>query len=282
VIVAAAGFFLVYGGGDKDMEAVKQAFMVYTTAMATGKKEDIEISVSQKFNDGGLDYNGAVEELSIKRPGMTVELSGIHLHERQADITYIRKEFLDKKPLRTKIANETWVVEDDGKWRLIKFSTTDRTLIPKLRQERQEKEEKVKAEKAALEAAETAARNVAYSAAGKRDPFESLIVEGVGEEGVAAEGAKKCDPDRSREYLEGFDLFSFKVVGVLYSEGYYALLESQNGNGYTIKPGMYIGRHCGKVMKITAAKIIITEKHPTLRGEFGLREVELKLKEEVE
>ncbi len=277
--VAGVAFFLVFGGGNKDSEELKAAFRVLTTAEATGKKSDVEILVSKKFNDAGLDYNAAVEELSIKRAGMRVDISDVRLREGQADISYIRKEIIDKKPVSTKIVNETWVKEDDGKWRLIKFSDADRVQIPKLSQARKELEEQAKAKRMAEEAAEAAARNVAYSAAGKRDPFESLIVEGAGEEGGAGDAANKCEPERKRDFMEGFDLLSFKMVGILYINGYYALVEAQNGNGYTLKPGMYIGRHCGRVLKIMADRVIITEKHSAIRGGFVDREVELKLKE---
>lgn len=282
VAVLVIVLFAVFGGASKEELEVREAFKAFSAAIATGNKDAISGMVSPKFNDAGLDYNAAVDEFSIKRPTYNATLDSAHVVEGTATLAYLRREVVDKKPLQLKIVNETWVKEEDGNWKLVKFSPVDREQIPKLRQARQEAEEKLKAEREAAEAEEAARRNVAYSAAGKRDPFESLILEGVSEEGAAAESGAKCDPDRDRDYLEGFDLFSFKVVGIVFSNGYYALVEAQNGNGYTIRPGMYMGRRCGKVTKITADKIVVAEKYTTPRGGFNIREVELKLKEEVE
>lgn len=280
--LAAAVLFFAMAGSGKDEQALREAFKQFSADLAAGNKADVGNLISRKFNDAGMDYNAAVEEFGIKRIGYMAEITGIKIKDALAEVNYSRKQMVDKKLETTQVAGETWVKDDDGKWRLVKLSASDRTQLPKLRQARKEAEDKLAAELKAAEDAEMAVRKVSYISAGKRDPFESLIVDTVGGEGAAqTDPSRMCDPGRPRQYLEGFDLFSFKLVGMVNTNNiYYALVEAPNGSGYTLKAGIYIGRRCGKITKITAERIVIAEKFPTPRGDFSVKEIELKLKEE--
>lgn len=281
-ILAAAVLFFVMEGSGKDEQAFRDAFKQFSADLGAGNKADVGNLISRKFNDAGMDYNVAVEEFGIKRPGYMTEITGIKIKDALAEVNYTRKQVVNKKMETNQVAGETWVKDDDGKWRLVKLSASDRTQLPKLRQARKEAEDKLAADLRAAEEAESNARKASYSYANKRDPFESLIVETApGEAATVADASHMCDPGRPRQFLEGFDLFSFKLVGMVSANNaYYALVEAPNGNGYTLKAGMYIGRRCGKITKITAGRIIVAEKFPTPRGEFSVKEMELKLKEE--
>ena len=281
-ILAAAVLFLVMAGSGKDEQAMREAFKQFSADLGAGNKADVANLISRKFNDAGMDYNVAVDEFGIKRPGYMTEITGIKIKDALAEVNYTRKQAVGKKMETSQIDGETWVKDDDHKWRLVKLSASDRVKLPKLRQERKEAEDKLAADLRAAEEAESNTRKASYSYANKRDPFESLIVETVGGEGVSvAEASRMCDPGRPRQFLEGFDLLSFKLVGMVGANNtFYALVEAPNGNGYTLKAGMYAGRRCGKITKITATRIIVAEKYPTPRGEFSVKETELKLKEE--
>lgn len=279
--LAAAGYFFLFGESGKDEESLREAFKQLSMAKAMGNKDDVARLVSRKFNDAGMDYNTLIDEFGAKRPGYQAEVQSVVMAEGRADITYTRKHLVEKKLTETKIPGETWVKEEDGQWRLVKFSDYDRQNLPKERQSRKEAEEKLAADMKAREDAENALRFAGYTRTGKRDPFESLVVETVSEEGSGTgDVGKMCDPGRPRQFLEGFDLFSFKLVGTVYAKGYYALIEGGNKNGYTVKPGMYIGRRCGKITKISENRILVEEQYTNTRGEFVAKEAELRLKKE--
>ncbi len=283
LVLVAAALFFVLGGSGKDEQMLRDAFKQFSVDLAMGNKDDVGNLISRKFNDAGMDYNTAVDEFGNKRIGYMAEITGIKMQDALAEVTYTRKMIVDKKLATVQVSGETWVKDDDGKWRLVKLSAADRQALPKLRQERKDAEEKLAADLKAAEEAEVAVRSISYTAEGKRDPFESLIVETMGEEGVvSADASKLCDPGRPRQYLESFDLYSFKLVGIVNANNaHYALVEAPNGNGYTLKAGMYIGRRCGKISKITADRVVVAEKFPNPRaGGFSVRDMELKLKEE--
>jgi Tfp pilus assembly protein PilP len=282
VLLVGGLLYWVLGGGNQE-DRVTEAVNSMAVAIATGNRATVSDLISRQFKDAGMDYKGAVEEFSAKRQGMMILVEDVAVNGNSADVTYSRKEMVDKKPVVTKISKERWSLEEDGKWRLARLSTADRTKIPRMKAERLKKEDLMKAEVQSAEAARMAARNVSYTPFGKRDPFESLILEGVAEgPGTASEAGIICDPKREREFLEGFDLALFKVTGIVISKQHYALLEAQNGHGYTIKQGMHIGTHCGKVVEITSETVLIAEKHLGSRGIFETKNVPLMLRERSE
>ncbi len=278
--VAAAVYFAT--GGFQAAGGPREEFDALAAGMAAGNKGVVSGLVSKQFKDAGLDYDAVVEELSLKHPGYMATVEGTVVNGTVAEVSYTRKEIVDKKPATTKVDKETWAKEGDGKWRLVKFSPADAARIPGAIKSRKDAEAKIKAERAAAEAAKTAEKNAPYSYVGKRDPFASLIVEGIAEEGVGAEEASKCEPGRKREFLEAFDLSNFKLSGVVLSGQYYALIEGQNGHGYTVRRGMHLGRRCGKITNITAERLVVEETYLNPRGGYEVREVELKLREKVE
>ncbi len=62
----------------------------------------------------------------------------------------------------------------------------------------------------------------------------------------------------------------------------YALVETPNGHGYTIKRGMHMGKHCGRVIGIKSNMIIVREQVRKSGAGFRVvkREIKLKRKEE--
>jgi len=185
------------------------------------------------------------------------------------------------KQVVTPVQNEIWVKEHDGQWRLLKLGVRDAANLVKARKERQLAEErKLEAQAQEGMSAEDVEKIKFYSSEGKRDPFESLIVAVATEGAAVSQVGQMCDPKRRREYLESFDLFSLKLVGVIKGDGYFALIETPNGNGYTVKPGMYMGKHCGRISRITDRKVIVAEKYFSPRFGFKIKKMELKLKRE--
>lgn len=280
--IAAGWFFMFSGDGGNDEKEVRKAFKAFAAARGAGNKNMAALYISKKFTDAGLVYKTAIEEFGKKRPGYTAEITGLNLREKQAEISYTRKEMKEGKPAHTPVAKEIWVKETDGQWRLFRLAVADRMRLIKERKERQEAEARILEDKLAEGMrADEVAKIKFYTADRKRDPFESLIAELIADGMGSIESEKRrCDADRTRQYLENFDLLSIKLVGVIFGQGTFALVETPNGNGYTITHGMYLGRNCGKIVKITRERVIVSESYLTPRKGFKKRRMELKLRQE--
>ncbi len=110
-----------------------------------------------------------------------------------------------------------------------------------------------------------------YEKRGRRDPFVSLVV--------------KTDekPVKGPTPLENYDIGAIKILGIVWGEkGYFAEVILPDGKAYTVKPGITIGLHKGKIQKITKGGIMIKENIKDYKGEMKPRETILKLREEEE
>lgn len=84
-----------------------------------------------------------------------------------------------------------------------------------------------------------------------------------------------------RHPLTRVNLFSLKVVGVIWGKlGNNALIETQDGRGYTITDGMVIGVNNGIVKDITDNGLIVEEKYVDYLGKVMSETIYLKLQKE--
>lgn len=122
----------------------------------------------------------------------------------------------------------------------------------------------------APEAAEKPKETVAYTAGGRRDPFKPLVV-------TKAPGEKvKGDPKKA------LDVGDLKLVGIVWDKRgfYYALVETPQGLGYTLRPNDQVGMNA-VVQKITQEEVrfqVKTRPYAGVKGETS--EVVLKLRKE--
>lgn len=122
---------------------------------------------------------------------------------------------------------------------------------------------------AATEAAPAALQADAYSynPAGRRDPFQSLIV---------TSGKKSMEflpPLQRREVSE------LKLVAVVWgSLGTYGLLEMPDGKGYAVRIGTPVGPNHGVVKRITAKDLTVVERYVDFFGETRTRDIVLELR----
>ncbi|QEY57823.1 pilus assembly protein PilP [Pseudomonas sp. C27(2019)] len=97
-----------------------------------------------------------------------------------------------------------------------------------------------------------------YVAATLRSPFQPPVkIELSSRE----KGSKDIEPDETRvkQFLEGFNIESFVMVGTLSNEaGTYALLRGGNGV-HRVRIGDYLGGNHGRVTAITTAGIEVIE-----------------------
>ena len=93
-------------------------------------------------------------------------------------------------------------------------------------------------------------------AQGLRSPFRPDTPQATG----AAAGGARPDPERSREYLEGFPLDTLGMVGTLYiGETMYALVQTSDGLIHRVVPGNYMGQNDGRITDMTQSELALVE-----------------------
>lgn len=104
-----------------------------------------------------------------------------------------------------------------------------------------------------------------YSAANMRSPFQAPVKFEVIKR---QKGSKEIKPDESRvkQFLEGFNIETFTMVGTLSDQrGIFALI-SGAGSVHRVKIGDYLGRNHGKILAIDSSKIDVLEIVPDGEG----------------
>mgnify|MGYP002335949801 CR=1 FL=1 len=111
---------------------------------------------------------------------------------------------------------------------------------------------------------------VEYTAGTRRDPFVPLIVK-------AETKPKGLIP------IESYEVSEFKLIAILWDKTkYYAVITLPDGKSYTIKEGVKLGLHGGKVYKIIKDSVIIREQIRDYRGVLSPKDTVLKLRREEE
>lgn len=104
-----------------------------------------------------------------------------------------------------------------------------------------------------------------YDKKGKMDPFVSLAVE---------------KPKKGQTPLENYDVSAIKILGIVWTDkGNFAEVVLPDGKAYTLREGMTIGIHEGKIQKIDKNHIVIREKIKDYKGQLKSKETILKLRE---
>lgn len=108
-----------------------------------------------------------------------------------------------------------------------------------------------------------------YLAFGKRDPFIPFI---KGEDKTSKEELERLPP------LQRYELADLKLVGVLWGKkGYKALVEDNEGKGYSVVLGSRIGRNKGVAVKIDSNSVQVREEFIDYLGSTVVKESELIL-----
>src|SRR5690606_25850369 len=117
-----------------------------------------------------------------------------------------------------------------------------------------------------------------YRAASLRSPFQPPVKIDV----VARQkGSQEIKPDESRvkQFLEGFNIETFEMVGTLRNDRELFALVNGAGGVHRVKVGDYLGRNHGKVLVIDESKIDVMEIVPDGEGGWLERPRSLSLKE---
>lgn len=111
-----------------------------------------------------------------------------------------------------------------------------------------------------------------YDPKGRRDPFTSLLA-------PKAAKVKKEKPKGSP--IENVDVEDLKVIAVLWDKNeYYAMILLPDNKSFTIKKGMVLGQHAGKVVEIAEEGVLIREHVKDYRGNMVVKDTLLKLRKE--
>lgn len=117
-----------------------------------------------------------------------------------------------------------------------------------------------------------------YGASSLRSPFQPPVkIEVAGRQ----KGSKEIKPDETRvkQFLEGFNIEVFEMVGTLANkDGVFALV-SGAGGVHRVKVGDYLGRNYGRILTIDESKVDVVEIVPDGEGGWLERPRSLSLKE---
>ena len=93
-----------------------------------------------------------------------------------------------------------------------------------------------------------------------RDPFHQSISEGSDDVSSSSGTGPRPDFERSKEYLERYELDTLSMVGTFSNdESYWALVRDPEGIIHRVPVGNYIGKNHGKVVNISDTEIDLSE-----------------------
>lgn len=118
----------------------------------------------------------------------------------------------------------------------------------------------------------------AYSAAALRSPFQPPVKLEMADR---QKGSKDVSPDetRTKQFLEGFNIETFVMVGTLANESGAFALVSGAGGVHRVRVGDYLGRNHGRILSIDESKVDVIEIVPDGEGGWLERPRSLSLKE---
>ncbi|MGN4048817.1 pilus assembly protein PilP [Pseudomonas sp. SM4] len=117
-----------------------------------------------------------------------------------------------------------------------------------------------------------------YSAANLRSPFSRQVRVDLAGQRHGSRNVKP-DPNRVKQYLEGFNIEQFEMVGTISNvSGSFALLRGAGGV-HRLKVGDYLGRNDGRIVAISATQVEVVEIVPDGEGAWLERPRTIPLKE---
>jgi type IV pilus assembly protein PilP len=108
----------------------------------------------------------------------------------------------------------------------------------------------------------------AYDPKSRRDPFLSLT------------RLLKVDKTRAEmPPLQRVQISDLKLLGIMWGGyGYYGLVQTPDGKGYTVKEGVLMGTNNGIITTITDKAIIVSEPSIDIMGNKSTKDVEILLR----
>lgn len=117
-----------------------------------------------------------------------------------------------------------------------------------------------------------------YSATSLRSPFQPPIRIDLTQRQRGSQDIKP-DEDRTRQFLEGFNIEGFEMVGTLSNQGGMQALIQGAGSVHRVKIGDYLGRNHGRIVSIEEGRLDVVEIVPDGEGGWLERPRTLSLPE---
>lgn len=300
ICIVAIGAYLAYDNyvreESNDDSSLKTSFTSLSGLIATQNSQMALGKISPTFTDK-IGKDEFLKVLALKRLAYTTTNIKATINGDLAQVSYSRHEERegDCEPIDLKIIGETWI-KDKGPiptWKLYKLADND-TSLRTLDCQKKKKAPPI-TQVAVVDASKTTAvakgldakpmkKGERYNPSGKRDPFKPLITIGSTDGEMMPD--ELCEPGRDKELLERFELDILKLTGIILGEnGPLALIETPDGNGYTVSINMYLGKRCGKIFKMEDKYILLKEqvrKPGGMLGQFVTIETPVRLRQEEE
>ena len=120
---------------------------------------------------------------------------------------------------------------------------------------------------------------VSYEAFDLRDPFQrqpSRAEEDLVEANAGT--GPRPDPDRRREFLEGFPLDTLNMVGTLRMDDIdYALIRDNEKVVHRVSEGNFLGRNHGRIERVLSNRVELRELVQDGRGGWSERRVQIAM-----
>ncbi|MDI2593333.1 pilus assembly protein PilP [Pseudomonas sp. N3-W] len=117
-----------------------------------------------------------------------------------------------------------------------------------------------------------------YNASSLRSPFSRQVKVDLAGHKQGSRNVKP-DPGRIKQYLEGFNIEQFEMVGTISNAtGSFALLRGAGGV-HRLKVGDYLGRNDGRIVAISGSQVDVVEIVPDGQGAWLERPRTIPLKE---
>jgi len=107
-----------------------------------------------------------------------------------------------------------------------------------------------------------------YDPKSRRDPFQSLT-----------KTIKSASLQSQMPPLQRVQISDMKLLGILWGGyGFFGLIQTPDGKGYTVKEGVLLGTNNGVIKTITDKAIIVSEPTIDIAGRKSTKEVEILLR----
>ncbi len=107
-----------------------------------------------------------------------------------------------------------------------------------------------------------------YDPKSRRDPFQSLT-----------KIIRSDQRNPNLPPLQRAQLSDIKIQGIIWGGyGYFGLVQTPDGKGYTVQEGMLMGTNNGVIKNITEKSIVVSEPTIDLAGKKSTKEIELLLR----
>ena len=119
-----------------------------------------------------------------------------------------------------------------------------------------------------------------YEGMNGRDPFRQSLNEGSDDVRSSKGTGPRPDFERSKEYLERYELDTLSMVGTFSKEeAYWALVRDPEGVIHRVPVGNYIGKNHGQVVSIETTEVNLSELISDGAGGWLVREASIALGE---